>query len=94
MQFARQRARLVGVELKIYSRKRKKNALRWLLHKTTFQINFRKLKMSNYMTCTTLSRLDLFQSPTEEVILAQRFIPSGLAQNAIKDFHMTVVLHF
>ena len=71
----------------MYSRKRKKNALRKLLdRKEPFQLNFRKLKMS--FTCITLRRL----GPTAN--LAQRFIPFTLAQNAIKNFHITVVLHF
>lgn len=52
--------------IKIHSKKRKKNILRWLLRKEFFRLHFRILKMSNYMICTTLSRLDLFQSPTEE----------------------------
>lgn len=53
--------------IKIYIRKRKKNALGWQLHKKgPFRLNFRKLKMSNYMTCTALGRLDFFRRPTEE----------------------------
>lgn len=57
----------VNRRIKIHSKKRKKIPLRWLLHKEPFRLNFRKLKMSNYMICTTLSRLDFFQSPTEEL---------------------------
>lgn len=64
MQFARQSQ--TSRRIKIHSKKRKKNTLRWLLCEELFRLNFRNLKMSNYMIRTTLSRLDPFQSPTEE----------------------------